>query len=52
VKVITMIRAPLQDTREAVIDWLERNGVRAPFRDVHRGPDGSWRGSGVVEVKP
>jgi hypothetical protein len=42
------IRAPMQPTREAVIDWLERAGVVPPYRDVHVGPDGSWRGSGMV----
>ncbi len=45
---VTFVRAPMQDTREQVIDYLQARGCEEPFRDVHRGPDGSWRGSGVT----
>lgn len=46
-KSITFIRSPMQATPEAVIDYLEAQGCTPPFRDVHMGPDGSYRGSGT-----
>lgn len=47
VKSLTFIRAPAHDTPEAVIDYLQAQSCTPPFRDVHQGPDGTFRGSGT-----
>jgi hypothetical protein len=43
---VTLYRAPLQDSADAVLAWLLERGCTEV--EVHRGPDGSYRGSGVV----
>ena len=41
-------RAPAFDSFEAILDWSERHGTKAPV--VYEGPDGSTRGSVEVET--
>ncbi len=39
-------RAPCLDSPEQVVDWLLARGCTQI--EVHRGPDGSYRGSGIA----
>jgi len=46
---VTFLRAPMLDSAAAVTAWLMARGCTEI--EVHIGPDGSYRGSGVVRQK-
>lgn len=43
---LVFLRAPMQETEEGVCEWLTAKGCDRI--ETHQGPDGQWRGSGVV----
>lgn len=47
-RVFLFLRAPMMDTRADVQSWLEERGFLGGV--IFRGPDGSCRGSGVIEL--